>query len=147
MSRLPHVIPSFFYFYRCFYYPTATDSYARLPHPFLTKMQLSHQPTTYATQAGIETLEKGGNAIDAAIAVQFALAVTLPRAGNIGGGGFMMLHLASGDVKALDFREKAPSRATRHVFGCRRKLLTTFEPNRRTCIRCAWNCGRNDQRA
>jgi gamma-glutamyltranspeptidase/glutathione hydrolase len=70
----------------------------------------------FASQAGIETLQKGGNAIDAAIAVQFALAVTLPRAGNIGGGGFMMIHLANGDVKALDFREKAPSRATRTMF-------------------------------
>jgi len=70
----------------------------------------------YATQAGIEILQKGGNAIDAAVAVQFALAVTLPRAGNIGGGGFMMLRLADGDVKALDFREKAPSRATRNMF-------------------------------
>ena len=70
----------------------------------------------FATQAGIEIFRKGGNAIDAAIAVQFALAVTLPRAGNIGGGGFMMLHLANGDVKALDFREKAPSRATRTMF-------------------------------
>lgn len=70
----------------------------------------------YGTQAGIETMRKGGNAVDAAIAVQFALAVTLPRAGNIGGGGFMMLRLANGDVKALDFREKAPSRATRIMF-------------------------------
>lgn len=70
----------------------------------------------YATQAGIETFQKGGNAIDAAIAVQFALAVTLPRAGNIGGGGFMMLRLANGEIKALDFREKAPSRATEDMF-------------------------------
>ena len=70
----------------------------------------------YASHAGVETLQKGGNAIDAAIAVQFALAVTLPRAGNIGGGGFMMIRLSNGDVKALDFREKAPSRATRTMF-------------------------------
>lgn len=70
----------------------------------------------YATEAGIETLRKGGNAVDAAIAVQFALSVTLPRAGNIGGGGFMMLRLANGDIKALDFREKAPARSTRDMF-------------------------------
>lgn len=70
----------------------------------------------YATEAGIEILRKGGNAVDAAIAVQFALAVTLPRAGNIGGGGFMMLRLANGDIKALDFREKAPARSTRDMF-------------------------------
>lgn len=70
----------------------------------------------YATEAGIEILRKGGNAVDAAIAVQFALAVTLPRAGNIGGGGFMMLRLENGDIKALDFREKAPARSTRNMF-------------------------------
>ncbi|MGM0458799.1 MAG: gamma-glutamyltransferase [Bacteroidota bacterium] len=70
----------------------------------------------HATQAGIKILEMGGNAVDAAIAVQFALAVTLPRAGNIGGGGFAMIRLANGKVHALDFREKAPSGATRTMF-------------------------------
>lgn len=70
----------------------------------------------YATEAGLEILRKGGNAVDAAIAVQFALAVTLPRAGNIGGGGFMVLHLSNGDVKTLDFREKSPANATRDMF-------------------------------
>jgi gamma-glutamyltranspeptidase / glutathione hydrolase len=70
----------------------------------------------YATQAGLEILQKGGNAIDAAIAVQFALAVTMPSAGNIGGGGFMVIRLANGDVRSLDFREKAPANATRDMF-------------------------------
>jgi len=70
----------------------------------------------YATEAGLEILQKGGNAVDAAIAVQFALAVTLPRAGNIGGGGFMVLHLSNGDVKTLDFREKSPANARRDMF-------------------------------
>lgn len=70
----------------------------------------------YATEAGLEILKKGGNAVDAAIAVQFALAVTLPRAGNIGGGGFMVLHLSNGNVKTLDFREKSPANATRTMF-------------------------------
>lgn len=70
----------------------------------------------YATEAGIDILRKGGNAVDAAIAVQFALAVTMPRAGNIGGGGFMMVRLSNGDIKALDFREKAPARSTRDMF-------------------------------
>lgn len=69
-----------------------------------------------ASQAGLEILKQGGNAIDAAVAVQFALAVTLPRAGNIGGGGFMVIHLEDGTVKTLDFREKAPHRATRNMF-------------------------------
>lgn len=71
---------------------------------------------THASEAGLEILKNGGNAIDAAVAVQFALAVTLPRAGNIGGGGFMVLHLADGSVKTLDFREKAPHRSFRDMF-------------------------------
>lgn len=70
----------------------------------------------YASQVGLEILQKGGNAIDAAIGVQFTLAVTFPRAGNIGGGGFMVLRLTDGTVAALDFREKAPHRASRDMY-------------------------------
>ncbi|MFH5884937.1 gamma-glutamyltransferase [Halalkalibaculum sp. DA3122] len=69
-----------------------------------------------AADIGRQILEEGGNAVDAAVAVQFALAVTLPRAGNIGGGGFMVLHLAGGTTRALDFREVAPDRASRDMF-------------------------------
>ncbi|MCI4671319.1 MAG: gamma-glutamyltransferase [Bacteroidia bacterium] len=69
-----------------------------------------------ASRVGIEILKKGGNAIDAAVAVQFALAVTYPRAGNIGGGGFMLARMADGRTYALDFREKAPSRADRDMY-------------------------------
>lgn len=70
----------------------------------------------YASEAGLEILKKGGNAVDAAVAVQFALAVTLPRAGNIGGGGFMVLHTRDGVINTLDFRERAPTRATRDMY-------------------------------
>jgi len=70
----------------------------------------------HASEIGNEILQQGGNAVDAAVAVQFALAVTLPRAGNIGGGGFMVVHLANGETASLDFREKAPENATRNMY-------------------------------
>jgi gamma-glutamyltranspeptidase / glutathione hydrolase len=70
-----------------------------------------------ATRIGVEILEQGGNAVDAAVAVGFALAVTLPRAGNIGGGGFMIVHRADrNETRALDFRETAPASMTRNVY-------------------------------
>ncbi len=68
-----------------------------------------------ATEAGLKVLQQGGNAVDAAVAVQFALAVTVPRAGNIGGGGFMVASHES-EYYALDFREKAPARAFRDMY-------------------------------
>jgi gamma-glutamyltranspeptidase / glutathione hydrolase len=69
-----------------------------------------------ATQIGGEILRQGGNAIDAAIATGFAMAVTYPRAGNIGGGGFMLIHLRTGEDVAIDYREMAPAAMTRDSF-------------------------------
>ena len=69
-----------------------------------------------AAQVGLTILKKGGNAVDAAVAVQFALAVTLPEAGNIGGGGFMVYRAADGQTNTLDFREKAPNLATTNMY-------------------------------
>ena len=69
-----------------------------------------------ATKVGLDVLKKGGNAIDAAIAVQFALAVTYPVAGNIGGGGFMVVRNKDGETWALDYREKAPALATENMY-------------------------------
>jgi gamma-glutamyltranspeptidase/glutathione hydrolase len=69
-----------------------------------------------AAQVGLAILQKGGNAVDAAIAVQFAMAVTVPEAGNIGGGGFMVYRAADGQSNTLDFREKAPSAATTNMY-------------------------------
>src|SRR2546430_3884064 len=69
-----------------------------------------------AAKAGIEILKKGGNAADAAVAVAFALAVTWPEAGNIGGGGFWISRDAKGKTIAVDFREVAPRAARRGLF-------------------------------
>ncbi|MBA3477794.1 MAG: gamma-glutamyltransferase, partial [Lautropia sp.] len=69
-----------------------------------------------ATRVGIDVLKEGGNAVDAAVAVGYALAVVYPAAGNLGGGGFMTLQLADGRKSFLDFREKAPLAATAHMY-------------------------------
>ncbi|MPY87368.1 MAG: gamma-glutamyltransferase [Luteitalea sp.] len=70
----------------------------------------------HASRAGIDILKRGGNAIDAAVAVGFVLAVTHPAAGNIGGGGFMLIRMADGRANAIDYREMAPAKASRDMF-------------------------------
>ena len=77
-------------------------------------MAVSTQPL--ADKAGQDVLDRGGNAIDAAVAVGYALAVLHPQAGNVGGGGFAVIHTADGGDYALDFREMAPGAATRDMY-------------------------------
>lgn len=69
-----------------------------------------------ASRVGVDILKRGGNAVDAAVAVAFVLAVTLPTAGNIAGGGFMMIHTAEGKSEIIDYRERAPLAATRDMY-------------------------------
>lgn len=69
-----------------------------------------------ATEIGLKVLQEGGNAYDAAIAVQFALAVAYPNAGNIGGGGFLVYRRSNGEIGSLDFREKAPLAASKDMY-------------------------------
>src|SRR5262245_22552186 len=69
-----------------------------------------------AVDVGVDVLKQGGNAVDAAVAVGFAMAVTHPFAGNLGGGGYMLIRLADGTSTFIDFRERAPEKATRNMY-------------------------------
>ena len=84
--------------------------------PVVTRKAMVVSAHPEATRIGVEVLQRGGNAYDAAVAVQFALAVALPVAGNIGGGGFALYRGADGQEGALDFRETAPAAATRDMY-------------------------------
>lgn len=91
--------------------------YQDTAHPIYGAAGMVASQNLYASQAGADVLAAGGNAVDAAIAVSFSLAVTLPRAGNIGGGGFMLIHdAATGENTSIDYREMAPLGATRDMY-------------------------------
>ncbi|EQA01336.1 gamma-glutamyltransferase [Glaesserella parasuis MN-H] len=93
------------------------DSSKDIFHPVYAKHGMVASEQELATQIGVDILKQGGNAVDAAVAVGFALAVVLPNAGNIGGGGFMVLHDAkSGENFTVDFCEMAPIKATRDMY-------------------------------
>jgi gamma-glutamyltranspeptidase/glutathione hydrolase len=83
---------------------------AHAPKAMVATLQLE------ASEAGVAIMRQGGNAVDASVAVGFALAVVLPQAGNIGGGGFLLFRRADGEIHFLDFREKAPAKATANMY-------------------------------
>lgn len=86
-------------------------------HPVVAQNGMVVTESKYATQAGLQVLKEGGNAVDAAVTIGFTLAVTFPRAGNLGGGGFMLIYLADSDeVLSIDYREKAPLKASHDMF-------------------------------
>jgi gamma-glutamyltranspeptidase/glutathione hydrolase len=93
--------------------------FANVPPIVTAKNGLVVSVCPHASQVGCDVLKRGGNAVDAAIATAFALAVTHPAAGNIGGGGFMLVHPASGrgEVNVIEYRETAPAAATREMFA------------------------------
>ncbi len=91
--------------------------YNTLFHPVVGKNGMVSSQEAVASRVGLDILKAGGSAVDAAVAVGFALAVTLPKAGNLGGGGFMLLYLAADDrTIAIDYREQAPERSRRDMF-------------------------------
>ncbi len=86
-------------------------------HPIIAHNGMVASQHALASQVGLDILQAGGNAVDAAVAVGFALAVVLPRAGNLGGGGFMLVHLADENkTTAINYRETAPKAATRDMY-------------------------------
>lgn len=91
-------------------------SFAASPEATYADNGLVTSRSTLASQVGVDIMKKGGNAVDASVATAFALAVTYPSAGNIGGGGFAVVRLPNGEVITLDHREKAPASAHRDMF-------------------------------
>src|SRR5690606_27542568 len=91
-------------------------AFAKSPAPVQAKNGMVVTAQHLASQVGLDVLQQGGNAVDAAVAVGYALAVTLPSSGNIGGGGFMLVHTAAGEDIFINFREKASLNATRDMY-------------------------------
>lgn len=94
----------------------AVSAWAAEAQPVRAKHAMAVSVHPLASQAGVDIMKEGGNAVDAAVAVGFALAVVHPQAGNLGGGGFMLFRRPDGEVHFLDFREKAPAAATRDMY-------------------------------
>ena len=94
----------------------AVLAHSQVPKSVFDSKGMVASRSAIASEVGAKILASGGNAIDAAVSVGFALAVTYPSAGNLGGGGFMVIRLADGQLIANDHREKAPEKATRDMY-------------------------------
>src|SRR5437660_6210 len=86
------------------------------PQPAAGRHGMVVSTSELASRVGVAVLERGGNAVDAAVAVGLALAVTWPAAGNLGGGGFMLIRRADGQSEVIDYRERAPLKANRDMY-------------------------------
>jgi gamma-glutamyltranspeptidase / glutathione hydrolase len=95
---------------------TVTETEAAWREPVRAPHAMVASTERVASEIGVEVMKRGGNAVDAAVAVAFALAVVYPSAGNLGGGGFMMIRLSDGRATAIDYRETAPAKATRDMY-------------------------------
>jgi len=98
------------------YTPAIPPTQMALHHPNAGRHGMVAAEERLAAKIGADILEQGGNAVDAAVAVGFALAVTYPAAGNLGGGGFMLVRMANGETTAIDYRETAPAAASRDMY-------------------------------
>jgi gamma-glutamyltranspeptidase / glutathione hydrolase len=115
--KLTHCKPTYFKVTACTLAILLATSLPAAPfHPTPAQHAMVASVHELASRAGVEIMQAGGNAADAAVAVGFALAVVHPEAGNIGGGGFLLLRKANGEVHFVDFREKAPSAATENMY-------------------------------
>ncbi len=100
----------------CNFFFSLESSFGAASHPVYAREGMVVSASRWASEVGVEILKQGGNAVDAAVATGFALAVTYPQAGNIGGGGFMVARIQDGLTFTLDYREKAPALAFRDMY-------------------------------
>ena len=112
MKRIVAVSIAFFLLFSCL----AMPGFATSREPVRAKRGMVASVSDIASQVGVDIMKRGGNAIDAAVAVALALAVTWPSAGNLGGGGFMLIRKANGESEIIDYRERAPLAATRDMY-------------------------------
>ncbi|KAA3599359.1 MAG: gamma-glutamyltransferase [Calditrichaeota bacterium] len=109
MTRILGILTLIFFLF-------SQNSFAAFPRPIKADSGMVVAAEQIASDVGLEILKKGGNAIDASVATAFALAVTYPQAGNLGGGGFMLIRLADGTENFIDYRETAPKKANKNMY-------------------------------